>query len=368
MRVKVQRKEDRRVMGWSVATRRFMILAIAILLTSSGLVAPAAANHRENQRHWPLLQYNHRGEDVVAAQHLLNGWSSSPITVDGVFGSNTQNSVSGFQASRGLTASGRIDAATWGRLAPTMSQGYPIAAHVKALQHLLNKKRGAGLTVDGVFGPATRSSVLAFQQHTGLVQDGIVGDNTWKALAWHYIQMQGSMPNLCEIGSQDSQEWGHASTVGAVVKAAYYFDLEFFEELPFWDTSVEHGYEISGHSSHEVGLDVDIGIILDSGEHCTGGNPGRGTGYTSGWYNLTGMAELIDALKRGADFGSNGMISVMYFNDPFFYQSDPLVRYATSHHHHVHVRYCMTTDTTTQRPHHHSANWDSGNPQYGGCS
>jgi len=36
--------------------------------------------------------------------------------------------------------------------------------------------------VDGVFGPKTEAAVKAFQTDQGLVVDGIVGRNTWKAL------------------------------------------------------------------------------------------------------------------------------------------------------------------------------------------
>lgn len=39
-----------------------------------------------------------------------------------------------------------------------------------------------GATVDGIFGPETRSKVIDFQAKMNLVQDGIVGENTWKAI------------------------------------------------------------------------------------------------------------------------------------------------------------------------------------------
>jgi peptidoglycan hydrolase-like protein with peptidoglycan-binding domain len=53
--------------------------------------------------------------------------------------------------------------------------------NVKTVQHLL-RQRGATITADGVFGPATESAVKAFQGANGLFQDGVVGANTWPKL------------------------------------------------------------------------------------------------------------------------------------------------------------------------------------------
>lgn len=63
---------------------------------------------------------------------------------------------------------------------PTLRQGDSGAA-VSELQQLLNAK-GINITVDGVFGNATRAAVVQFQQQNGLVADGIVGTQTWQAL------------------------------------------------------------------------------------------------------------------------------------------------------------------------------------------
>ncbi len=53
---------------------------------------------------------------------------------------------------------------------------------VKLAEDLLNKKIGAGLTVDGQFGPGTLSATKTFQSRNGLVVDGVIGDKTWYKL------------------------------------------------------------------------------------------------------------------------------------------------------------------------------------------
>ena len=52
---------------------------------------------------------------------------------------------------------------------------------VYLLQTLL-RDAGYTLTMDGNFGPATEACVIAFQKSKGLKVDGIVGQQTWKAL------------------------------------------------------------------------------------------------------------------------------------------------------------------------------------------
>lgn len=53
---------------------------------------------------------------------------------------------------------------------------------VKKLQASLNAANGAGLSVDGVFGPASKTAVYNFQVKHGLLRDGIAGSQTWGKL------------------------------------------------------------------------------------------------------------------------------------------------------------------------------------------
>lgn len=52
------------------------------------------------------------------------------------------------------------------------------STNVKALQHLLNGRHNAKLTVDGAYGAKTRAAVVSFQKANGLTPDGVAGKQT----------------------------------------------------------------------------------------------------------------------------------------------------------------------------------------------
>ena len=56
------------------------------------------------------------------------------------------------------------------------------AEDVKSLQEALNRLMNAGLKVDGIIGPLTRSAIKDFQAQSGLLADGVVGQKTSDAL------------------------------------------------------------------------------------------------------------------------------------------------------------------------------------------
>ncbi|HEX5853354.1 MAG TPA: peptidoglycan-binding protein [Solirubrobacteraceae bacterium] len=187
-------------------------------LASAGAVNTSAATGPEpttTSEHVIALSSGDEGRQVQLLQQALGN-----VTVDGVFGPETEAAVEKFQASRGLAVDGIVGPATSAALrggtafaanlsttipggeesssgessgeesssegssgessdeespAGESSEGDPTSA-VKRLQAALK------LSVDGDFGPATEAAVRRLQARHGLTVDGIVGPGTWSTI------------------------------------------------------------------------------------------------------------------------------------------------------------------------------------------
>jgi peptidoglycan hydrolase-like protein with peptidoglycan-binding domain len=164
---------------------------------------PAAS--RDGQRS-TVLRLGDRGPAVSQWQQELNGVIGAGLTTDGIFGPATDRATRDLQRARGITVDGIVGpqtrAAAQGQTAvPTATS--PTAAapstgdlppptgllrqgdrgpYVAQWQQQLNAAIGAGLGVDGIFGPATDRATRTFQQARGLTVDGVVGPQTRAAL------------------------------------------------------------------------------------------------------------------------------------------------------------------------------------------
>jgi len=140
---------------------------------------------------------------------------------DGVFGGYTEEAVRVFQQIFGLTPDGVVGRATWYkliqiytgilRLAELNSQGQTFTQaeftdadiarpgesgrKIEALQYLLNvlaeyypavPRIPEGESGSQFFGQGTENSVIAAQRQFGLLQDGIVGEDTWYTIYGAY--------------------------------------------------------------------------------------------------------------------------------------------------------------------------------------
>lgn len=94
-------------------------------------------------------------------------------------------------------------ALTW----PLVSEG-ATGERVVAIQYLLNQQIGAGLTVDGIFGPLTNAAVKSFQTEHKLSADGIVGPKTWPVLIIE-VQSGSEGPAVSAVQHNLKFAYGH---------------------------------------------------------------------------------------------------------------------------------------------------------------
>ncbi|GAA3370656.1 hypothetical protein GCM10020367_18140 [Streptomyces sannanensis] len=307
---------------------RLVVLLATTLALLLGLGRPADAFAGA---FFPTQSTGTRGSDVVALQHLLNARGQS-LATDGVFGSGTVSAVKSFQGANGLAADGIVGPATWGKAIITVREGDSGPA-VKAVQSLLNAKRSAGLTVDGVFGSGTASAVRTFQSHAGLGADGVVGADTWRNLLWHYESVNFGAGTLCDENpdGNTSANWGTGAAVGQLEAAAATFSSNGRGRVPVGDLSWEHGGDINGHSSHEAGMDADVWPIRTDAAQCTASR----ITWQSSTYDRAATRKLVQAIRAAAP----GHIKVIWFNDPVLID-EGLTEPLTNHDNHLHIRYC----------------------------
>ena len=182
---------------------------------------------RGNRSSYPgtPLRRGSTGPNVVIVQASLNriaqNYPAIPkiANVDGIYGSRTEASVRSFQEIFGLTPDGVVGPATWyalvrlytavTQLSELRSQGQQFYAinwsppnalqtgstgdKVRQLQYMLSTLATfipeiPPINVDGVFGSATRSAVLAAQRRFRLPETGVVDAATWDEI---YDQFSG---------------------------------------------------------------------------------------------------------------------------------------------------------------------------------
>lgn len=183
------------------------------------LVVEAPVQGLQNSYPGSPLRRGAAGPDVVVVQTELNriGQNYPAIPkiqpVDGVFGQQTEEAVRRFQEIFGLTADGVVGKAVWyrlvslyvgvNRLSELVSEGQrmfgiPFQApqavsegsprnQVLIVQYFLSILAQFDplipfVTLDGIYGPATRQAVRSFQTAQGIPVTGTVDTATWNAL------------------------------------------------------------------------------------------------------------------------------------------------------------------------------------------
>ena len=161
---------------------------LALLVMTFGICAEAFAEY-------DLIPYGSSGAAVTKMQQALcdKGFLTA-ADVDGHFGPATKNAVISYQKSVGIKSDGRPGDETLTALYGSSKKGtesktgYSTIAYgsygddVRKMQTALKKKGFYKGTVDGKFGPSTKTAVIAFQKSVGLNADGKPGYRTLSAL------------------------------------------------------------------------------------------------------------------------------------------------------------------------------------------
>ena len=197
------------------------------------------------------LRVGSSGPNVVIVQTELNRISQSyPAipkisAVDGIYGQQTEAAVRRFQEIFNLTPDGIVGKATWyalvrlytavTRLGELRSQGQQFYAinwsppgglqpgdtgeKVRLLQYMLSVLSAyipsiPPVTIDGIYGSATRAAVLAAQRRFRLPETGTVGTQTWNEIYDQYSGIENTSLRSAEIFPAGSQNTAAARQVG----------------------------------------------------------------------------------------------------------------------------------------------------------
>lgn len=209
------------------------------------------------------------GPNVVVIQTELNRISQNypaipkVSAVDGIFGAATENSITAFQEIFNLNPDGVVGPATWyalvrlytavTSLSELRSQGqrfYTIAwnkgrplvpgdrgIQVEHLQYMLRVLAAyisqiPSVAVDGIYGSASRSAVLAAQGYFGLPQTGTVDLTTWNEI---YDQFTG----IENASFRDLERFPYTSAViGNTLPRNRYARSSTMTQFPGYDLAI----------------------------------------------------------------------------------------------------------------------------------
>ena len=213
----------------------------------------------------PLRQGSH-GQSVRLVQFWLKiartvYASLRSVTVDGVFGAATAAAVKRFQSYFGLTSDGVVGRTTWQKLyevyndiankllSASLRPGeYPgllrrgsTGTAVRELQFYLYLMSAyetsiPAVSIDGSFGAATEAAVRAYQRFAGLTVDGVVGRTTWSSLYGKASALRSSGP---VVTLKRLPYPGTPLTLGADGSAVLYYTI-LLRRIAYYYDSVEN--------------------------------------------------------------------------------------------------------------------------------
>lgn len=138
------------------------------------------------------LQYGSRGASVTLFERILKARNIYTGSIDTTYGDGCVKACEKQQALRGLVQDGLCGSQTWHSMigVPYVVDVYyaqpcqfgSTGASVRLAEEILYTMGYYSGAIDGSFGNGMRQAVLTVQKVYGLVQDGSIGDATWKVL------------------------------------------------------------------------------------------------------------------------------------------------------------------------------------------
>ena len=211
------------------------------------------------------LRQGSRGQSVRLVQFWLKiartvYASLRSVTVDGVFGATTAAAVKRFQSYFGLTSDGVVGRTTWQKLYEVYNDiaNKLLSANLRPGEYPGLLRRGStgtavrelqfylylmsayepsipAVSIDGSFGAATEAAVRAYQRFAGLTVDGVVGRTTWSSLYGKASALRSSGP---VVTLKRLPYPGTPLTLGADGSAVLYYTI-LLRRIAYYYDSVE---------------------------------------------------------------------------------------------------------------------------------
>lgn len=208
--------------------------ALKSQISGSTSSTPSRGNSSSSVSSTGLLRKGSRGASVSSLQQSLSNLGYYKGSIDSIFGSGTASAVMSFQRSQGIAVDGIVGPATFNAISnaangqgnstpapkPVVSKpssngllkvgsrGSEVGNLQKSLQTLGYYKG----SIDSIFGGGTKAAVMNFQRSQGISVDGVVGPATLSSIS--------NAASGSGVVKGDSTSTNNGSTASGIISAA----------------------------------------------------------------------------------------------------------------------------------------------------